>query len=192
MRLSPTCETQNAPHPTSTQKKIPQLPCSISHFHSSSNYDHHNIIIIIIIIIIIVIIFDLLAWVRWGFSDSFSPCQPILSQSWLQSQLKLPLNRWFHVLHDLPFPLWLPTSINFVVIDWVFFIQSLAWCKTSVILAIHSLFHNSSDDVLSLRLTWHVHRAICMSARAVLLTSLSFSGQILLPYSMVTSDTSWM
>ena len=48
----------------------------------------------------------------------------------------------------------------------------------------HSLFCNSSDDFLSLRLTWHIHHTICMSVRAILVTSLFFSGQVLLPYCM--------
>ena len=71
------------------------------------------------------------------------------------------------------------------IIDWVFFVQSLnipklsiVCCKTSVILAIPSLYCNSSDNFVSLRLTWHIHYTICLSVQAVLLMSLSFSGQV--------------
>ena len=78
------------------------------------------------------------------------------------------------------------------LIDWVFLFicstcpnhLSLVWRKTSVILAIPSLFCNSSDDFLFLRLTWHTHHTICMSVRSILLMSFSFSDHVSLPYSM--------
>ena len=41
--------------------------------------------------------------------------------------------------------------------------------------------------ILSLRLTSHIHRTICMSVREILLVSLSFRGQTWLPYSIALS-----
>ena len=90
--------------------------------------------------------------------------------------LKLSLISWVHVLRGLPFPLWPPTSINLQLLTG-FSLSILSTCQ-------NHLFYNSSDNFLSLRLTWYIHRTICMSVRAIRLMSLSVSGQVLLIYSM--------
>ena len=90
--------------------------------------------------------------------------------------LKLSLLRWVYVLQGLPFPLWPPTSRNIQLLTG-FSISilstypnhlSLVWCKTWIILAKPSLFLNSADDFLSLRLTFYIHHTICMSVREIL------------------------
>ena len=90
--------------------------------------------------------------------------------------LKLSLISWVHVLRGLLSPLWPPTSINLQLLTG-FSLSILSTCQ-------NHLFYNSSDNFLSLRLTWHIHHTICMSVRAIRLMSLSVSGQVLLIYSM--------
>ena len=61
-------------------------------------------------------------------------------------------------------PLWSPTLTNLQLLAGFSLsilstcpnYLSLVWCKISFILAIPTLFRNSSDDFLSLRLTWHI------------------------------------
>ena len=88
------------------------------------------------------------------------------------------------VLHGLHFPLWLSTTINLQLLAGFSLSILSIWCKSFIILAIPKLFCNSSNDFLSLRLTWYIHCTICMHVRAILLMSLFFSRQVLLLYSM--------
>ena len=126
----------------------------------------------------------MLAWVRWSFSGGFFPGQPILCQTWLQSQLSLFIMlKMVHVLLGLPFPL--TDNLNKPTLTG-FSLSSLSpcpnhlsfvWHKTSVILAIPNLFCNSKTDMA--HRSYHLH----VSSNNSVIT-LSFSDQVSLPYSM--------
>lgn len=136
---------------------------------------------------------SMLAWVGWvSLMPFLQASQFCVNPECNLNFLKSSLINWFDLLHSLPFPLWLPTSVNlqlltgfslFLFLTWLKHL-SLVWRKNIVTLEIPSLFFNSLDDFQFLWLTWQIHHTICMSVQTILLISLSFSGQVLLPYSM--------